>query len=90
VREAHAQALAVWKKLEERRKEHNMEIRRAYQEGMKEWEVEHDVAKSENRQAGWTKPKQGKLEKAIPWPKKPEIEESDEEEEPEEEEEVED
>ena len=89
-REAHAQALAAWKKLEERRKEHNAEIRRAYQEGVKEWEVERDVAKSENRRAGWTKPKQGKLEKAIPWPKKPEIEESDEEEELEEEEEVED
>src|SRR5258707_3238716 len=85
-RETHAQALAAWKRLEEERKECNTEIRGAYQDAVKEWEDERDAAKSEGRRARWTKPKQGKLESAIPWPKKPEIAESDEEDDPDEEE----
>ncbi len=39
--------------------------------------LEREVAKSEKRRARWTKPKQGKMEKATPRPKKPEIEGSD-------------
>jgi hypothetical protein len=78
-RETHAQALATWKRLEEERKERNAETRRAYQDAVKGWEAERDAAKSEGRKVGWTKPKQGKLESAIPRPKKPEIADSDEE-----------
>jgi hypothetical protein len=76
-REAHAEALVEWKKLEDGRKERNVEIRRAYLDATKLWEAEREVAKSEKRRARWTKPKQGKMEKAIPRPKKLEIEGSD-------------
>ena len=51
---------------------------------MKEWEAERDAAKSEGRRVEWTKPKQGKLESTVPWPKKPEITDSDEEDDPDE------
>ena len=76
-REAHAEALAAWKKLEEERKGRNSEIRRAYLDAVKQWEDERDAAKSEKRRVRWTKPKQGKMEKGIPRPKKPEIGGSD-------------
>ena len=84
VRETHVQALAAWKRLEEERKERNVETRRVYQDAVKEWEDEQDAVKSEGRRAGWTKPKQEKLESAITWPKKPEIADSDEEDDPDE------
>jgi len=36
-----------------------------------------DSITTTRRRARWTKPKQGKIEKAIPRPKKPEVEESE-------------
>ncbi|PPR07729.1 hypothetical protein CVT26_003722 [Gymnopilus dilepis] len=86
-RETRAQALAAWKKQEDERKARNTEIRRVYHDAVKEWEAERDAAKSGNRRPGWNKPKRGKLEKGVPRPRKPDIEDSDEEQEQEDEEE---
>lgn len=53
----------------------------AYHEAVKQWEHERDAAKVEKRRPRWNKPKMGPLEKIIPGPKKPELEETDDEEE---------
>lgn len=76
-RGAHAEALAAWKKLEEERNECNGEIWRAYLEAVKQWEDECNATKLEKRQVQWTKPKQRKMERGTPWPKRPETGGSD-------------
>jgi hypothetical protein len=81
VREQHTEALVAWKKLEGERKERNTEIRRTHQEAVIEWEKERDAAKAEKRQPRWVKPKQPKLEAAIPRPKKVDLAETDKDEE---------
>ncbi|KAJ7890342.1 hypothetical protein B0H13DRAFT_1602433 [Mycena leptocephala] len=51
-----ADALKDWKALDEERKEQNKEIREAWKERVKEWEVERDLAREEHRRPGWKKP----------------------------------
>jgi len=76
-RESYAETLVQWKKLENERKGRNTEVQKAHLDATRLWEAEREVAKSEKRRPQWTKPKQGKIEKAIPRSKKPEVEESD-------------
>ncbi|KAF5378761.1 hypothetical protein D9615_006952 [Tricholomella constricta] len=73
IKQAHAEALAAWKKLEQERKARKAEMRRTYLEAVKLWDAERDAARLEKRRVRWAKPKQGKFEKAIPRPRKPEI-----------------
>ena len=78
-REQRVEALAAWKKQEERQKEHNTMIQVAHQEAVRQWENKWDTAKSEKWRVRWGKPKQGKLEAAIPRPKKVDLGNTDEE-----------
>ncbi|KAJ7122627.1 hypothetical protein C8R43DRAFT_865806, partial [Mycena crocata] len=50
------EAMKRWKELDDERKERNKEIRRNWEEDVKEWEAERDVAKAEHRRPGWKKP----------------------------------
>ncbi|KAJ7118094.1 hypothetical protein C8R44DRAFT_589743, partial [Mycena epipterygia] len=68
-RAQYAREIAKWKKKEEARKVQNDVKRGKHQARVRDWEQERDSAKTEGRRPGWTKPKLGQLEKAIPRPK---------------------
>ncbi|KAJ7174173.1 hypothetical protein C8R43DRAFT_873500 [Mycena crocata] len=51
-----ADVMKEWKAVDDERKERNKEIKRDWQEQVKEWEVERDLAREEHRRPGWKKP----------------------------------
>ncbi|RDB22968.1 hypothetical protein Hypma_009914 [Hypsizygus marmoreus] len=78
-REEHREALARWKAVENQRKERNKQRRAAHQASVKAWEAERDLAKTERRLAKWSKPRLQGIEKPIPRPSKPAVDESEDE-----------
>jgi DDE superfamily endonuclease len=68
-REEHAEEVKRWGVLDEARKKKNATTTAEWKKKVEEWESERDLAKQERRRPRWTKPKRGKLEKAIPKPK---------------------
>ncbi|KAJ7127468.1 hypothetical protein C8R43DRAFT_832917, partial [Mycena crocata] len=51
-----ADAMKEWKVLDDERKERNKEIRQDWQQQVKEWEDERDLAREQHRRPGWKKP----------------------------------
>lgn len=84
LREAHSIVLEDWKKKEDERKERNTKKREQHHAALRVWEAERDRARIAKERARWAKPKLGKLEAAIPRPKKGQDLEDDEDEEDEE------
>jgi hypothetical protein len=64
-----SEALKQWKVLDDERKERNKEIKNNWQERVREWEAERDLAKEEHRRPRWTKPSlKGLLFSPLPKP----------------------
>jgi hypothetical protein len=66
----HGEAMAKWKVGEEERKRKCAEINAKYQEAIREWTEEKELAKREKRRSFLKKPVRGPLPKAAPKPKK--------------------
>ena len=66
----HEEAMVKWRAGEEERKRKCAEINMRYQEALREWTEEKELAKLEKRWVHLKKPLQGPLPKAAPKPKK--------------------
>ncbi|KIJ14531.1 hypothetical protein PAXINDRAFT_115849 [Paxillus involutus ATCC 200175] len=60
--------MAVWKEVDNARKNRNKACREAYRDELAVWEEERALAKSKKRRIGWKRPKLGKLESPAPRP----------------------
>jgi hypothetical protein len=69
-KKVHGEAMSKWRAGEDERKKKCAEINAKYQEAMKEWTKEKELAKAEKRRAHLKKPVRGPLPKAAPKPKK--------------------
>lgn len=69
-KKVHGEAMDKWKAGEEERKRKCVEINARYQEAIKEWTEEKELAKCEKRRSTLKKPVRGPLPKAAPKPKK--------------------
>ncbi|KAH9161391.1 hypothetical protein EDB89DRAFT_1861634 [Lactarius sanguifluus] len=67
-KEQYNMAMDIWKVREMDRKVRNVELKGRWEDDMKRWGMERDLAKLEHRKPGWMKPKMPPLEKAIQKP----------------------